>query len=57
MPDPEFSNADTYVAPRNELEAKVCGVWAEVLGLAVDKVGIRDDFFRLGGDSIIAFSW
>jgi len=39
-----------YVAPRNETEMKICSIWQNFLG--VDKVGIRDDFFRIGGDSI-----
>ena len=54
LPDPEFTSQEHYVAPRNELESKVCQIWAEVLGLAEGKVGIQDDFFRLGGDSIIS---
>jgi len=54
LPEPEFSSGNNYVAPRNELEKQVCEIWAGVLGLDVDKVGIRDDFFRLGGNSIIA---
>jgi len=54
LPDPEFTNIDNYVAPRNELESQVCKIWGEVLGLPEDRIGIRDDFFRLGGDSILA---
>jgi len=55
LPDPEFGNsADTYIPPRNELESKICTIFAEVLGIDVGKVGIRDDFFRMGGDSIIS---
>ncbi|MDD9337855.1 MAG: amino acid adenylation domain-containing protein [Rickettsiaceae bacterium] len=54
LPDPEFTNIETYVTPRNELENQVCRVLAEVLGLPEDKVSIHDDFFRLGGDSIIS---
>ncbi len=41
-----------YVAPRNEIEKRMCGVWQEVLGL--EKVGIEDNFFAIGGDSIQA---
>ncbi|MDP4143547.1 MAG: amino acid adenylation domain-containing protein [Bacillota bacterium] len=37
-----------YVSPRNRLEEIVASVWKEVLH--VDKVGICDDFFALGGD-------
>ena len=40
------------VAPRTERERLIAGIWAEVLGLAA--VGVHDDFFCLGGDSILA---
>ena len=49
LPNPEFTNANTYIAPRNELEQQLCGVWGVVLGLEPSLIGIRDDFFRLGG--------
>lgn len=39
-----------YVAPGNEREQTIADVFAEVLGL--DRVGINDNFFALGGDSI-----
>ena len=55
LPDPVFgSNIDTYVAPRNKLESKLCHIFADVLGIEADKVGIDDNFFRLGGDSIVS---
>ena len=55
LPDPVFgSNIDTYVAPRNKLESKLCSIFADVLGIEANKVGINDDFFRLGGDSIVS---
>ena len=51
LPAPEFINTDSYVAPRTEMETQLCAVWAEVLGL--ERVGIHDNFFRIGGDSIL----
>ncbi len=51
LPAPEFINTDSYVAPRTETETQLCAVWAEVLGLK--RVGIHDNFFRIGGDSIL----
>ncbi|HEX6715814.1 MAG TPA: amino acid adenylation domain-containing protein, partial [Pyrinomonadaceae bacterium] len=45
-PAPETS----YVAPRNPTEELLAGIWADVLGL--DRVGVEDNFFVLGGDSI-----
>lgn len=40
-----------YEEPRNELEKMVALLWRDLLGL--DKVGIQDDFFTLGGDSLL----
>ncbi|MFP2935043.1 phosphopantetheine-binding protein, partial [Pyxidicoccus sp. 3LG] len=44
--------ADSYVAPRNATEETLAAVWAQVL--RVPRVGIHDNFFQLGGDSIIS---
>ncbi|AJI74261.1 amino acid adenylation domain protein [Francisella philomiragia subsp. philomiragia ATCC 25015] len=52
LPDPEFVNEDSYVVPTTELEITLCDIFAEVLGL--EKVGVTDDFFRIGGNSILA---
>ncbi|NDB86865.1 MAG: gramicidin biosynthesis protein, partial [Alphaproteobacteria bacterium] len=55
LPDPEFGgDINNYVAPRDEVEKQICKIWAEVLGLPEEKLGIKDDFFRLGGDSIVS---
>lgn len=43
-----------HVAPRTDLEKVVALVWADVLGVA--EVGVTDEFFALGGDSVIATS-
>ncbi|ETX00692.1 MAG: peptide synthetase [Candidatus Entotheonella factor] len=41
-----------FAAPRNLTEETLAGIWAEVLGMS--PIGIRDDFFTLGGHSLIA---
>jgi acyl transferase domain-containing protein/acyl carrier protein len=40
-----------YVAPRDDLERKIAGVWGDILGLA--EVGVNDNFFDLGGNSLV----
>jgi non-ribosomal peptide synthetase component F/acyl carrier protein len=45
------SDAVAYAEPRNEIEHTMARVWAETL--AVERVGIHDNFFRLGGDSLL----
>jgi NAD(P)-dependent dehydrogenase (short-subunit alcohol dehydrogenase family)/acyl carrier protein len=41
-----------YVAPRTKTERHLAEIWQELLGIA--RVGIDDDFFDLGGDSLLA---
>jgi acyl transferase domain-containing protein/NADP-dependent 3-hydroxy acid dehydrogenase YdfG/acyl carrier protein len=41
-----------FIAPRTAVEARLTAIWAEVLG--VEGLGVRDDLFELGGDSIAA---
>ncbi len=52
LPLPILTDEANYVAPANESEMLICRVFAEVLQLKDYAVGITDDFFRLGGDSI-----
>ena len=40
-----------YVGPRNEIEAMVAELWEKLLG--IDRIGMQDDFFVLGGDSLL----
>ncbi|HYO54459.1 type I polyketide synthase, partial [Archangium sp.] len=40
-----------YVAPRDDVEATLAGIWAELIG--VQQVGIHDSFFQLGGHSLL----
>jgi acyl carrier protein len=47
---PEVSAA--YVAPRNENEQAVAEIWQELLG--IQRIGIYDNYFELGGDSLLA---
>ncbi|WP_410575114.1 amino acid adenylation domain-containing protein [Amycolatopsis sp. cmx-4-61] len=53
-PAPEDRAAAGRVAPRTATETALAEVWARVLGLEVSRIGVRDDFFDLGGDSILS---
>ena len=53
LPAPAYGAADDrHVEPRTEVERTLAGLWAEVLRL--DRVGVHDSFFEVGGDSILA---
>ncbi|MEH1894385.1 MAG: amino acid adenylation domain-containing protein [Nostoc sp.] len=43
---------ETFVAPQTNIEKQLAVIWAEVLGL--ENIGINDNFFGLGGDSILS---
>jgi len=42
----------TYIAPQNEIEAKLQRIWQETLG--IEKIGTNENFFEIGGDSLKA---
>jgi amino acid adenylation domain-containing protein/non-ribosomal peptide synthase protein (TIGR01720 family) len=53
LPAPEeIKTEEDYVEPRTPAEKKLARIWQEVLGL--ERVGITDSFFELGGDSIVS---
>ncbi len=51
LPKPEAKKAE-YVAPKNKTEENFCQIFSEVTG--VEKVSAEDDFFEIGGSSILA---
>jgi amino acid adenylation domain-containing protein len=57
LPDPAsfgLEREQPYVAPRTIMEGKVAHIWGDLLGL--DRVGVHDRFFHLGGNSLLATS-
>jgi acyl-CoA synthetase (AMP-forming)/AMP-acid ligase II/acyl carrier protein len=53
LPAPVIAPAeDNYVAPRDATEEQLSALWVELLG--TERIGVTDDFFALGGHSLIA---
>ncbi|WP_370949849.1 amino acid adenylation domain-containing protein [Amycolatopsis sp. cg5] len=52
LPDPRAQLSEGYVAPADPVQEQLSRIWAEAIG--VEQVGIEDNFFGLGGDSILA---
>jgi thioesterase domain-containing protein/acyl carrier protein len=55
LPSPDASRPELdkqYVAPRTEVEEELAQMWSRLLH--VERVGLRDNFFSLGGDSLTA---
>lgn len=52
LPSPQWQQTSGYVAPRTPMESLLAGLWAEALG--IERVGVHDSLFDLGGDSLAA---
>jgi len=54
LPEPGLITHKDYQGPRNVNEEKLAAVWQDVLGSRNKRIGIKDNFFEIGGDSIKA---
>jgi len=56
LPAPKrVESREVFVAPNTSLEQVIADIWKDLLG--VDKIGVNDDFFRLGGNSLMAIQF
>ncbi len=57
LPPPDGAGSEETSAPappRNPIEEQLVGLWAELLGVEPDRMGINSHFFELGGHSLLA---
>ncbi|NEO77708.1 phosphopantetheine-binding protein [Moorena sp. SIO4G3] len=55
LPAPEVSvQKRSFQPPSTPIEEKLAGIWATILELEVNQVGVNDNFFDLGGNSLLA---
>jgi amino acid adenylation domain-containing protein len=54
LPEPEIEAKETPIVPRNDVEEKLAGIWAEILGIEKDVISMDSNFFALGGHSLKA---
>ncbi|TLE10781.1 non-ribosomal peptide synthetase [Vibrio cholerae] len=54
LPKIQLSNHVLFIAPESKTQRKLCEFFASALGLGNKKIGIKDDFFSLGGNSLSA---
>jgi len=52
LPKPEPTAYESYMPPRNETEEKLAALWAQILGIEKESIGIDSNFFALGGHSL-----
>jgi acyl carrier protein len=52
-PDDIVRDAASLLAPRTDLERILVEMWSTALGLAVEKIGVQDNFYDLGGNSLL----
>jgi amino acid adenylation domain-containing protein len=54
LPEPGSGGSETYSAPRDKIEQTLANIWADILGLEKNAVGIDSGFFEMGGNSLKA---
>ncbi|NIM16119.1 MAG: amino acid adenylation domain-containing protein [Candidatus Aminicenantes bacterium] len=54
LPKPRLTRGDLYATPRTQTEKKLAEIWADILDLEAEIIGIDDRFFDLGGHSLKA---
>jgi amino acid adenylation domain-containing protein/thioester reductase-like protein len=56
LPEPVIESSNNFEAPANEVEHIIVECWSNVLKIDASKISVHDDFFALGGNSILALN-
>ncbi|MCU0287252.1 MAG: amino acid adenylation domain-containing protein, partial [Acidobacteria bacterium] len=54
LPEPGLNEEKIFIAPRNKVDEALTGIWAELLNISRETIGIDKSFFDLGGHSLTA---
>ncbi len=55
LPMPELNQSNSsFIAPKNSIEVKICDIYSDLLFIEASTISTNDDFFKLGGNSILA---
>jgi acyl carrier protein/NRPS condensation-like uncharacterized protein len=54
LPEPEIAVNEEFIAPENEVQNKIAGIWSGILAVKKELIGIDSNFFELGGHSLKA---
>jgi thioesterase domain-containing protein len=52
LPESNIHAGENYLPPRDEIETKLVEIWSEILLIKKEHIGIRENFFHLGGNSM-----
>jgi amino acid adenylation domain-containing protein len=54
LPAPALGSLAEHVAPRTPIEEELARIWSELLGIPLERISVNDNFFDLGGHSLMA---
>jgi N-(5-amino-5-carboxypentanoyl)-L-cysteinyl-D-valine synthase len=54
LPDADYATATQFEPPRTDTERRLCTIWSTLLGIPEATISTTDDFFSLGGDSLLS---
>jgi acyl carrier protein len=53
LPEPEIKSVAASAKPKNQVQKELVQIWADVLNIEEDKIGVNTNFFDIGGNSLM----